>query len=94
MAILIEEEKKQINWFVLLGVFIVVIILGVTIYYLLFINPSSIDVIIPHTLKSLEQVEQIEFNPAEILDNPVLKNLSPKTDPITAEPAFNSNPFK
>jgi hypothetical protein len=94
MAILIEEEKKKINWFALLGILIVVGILASTVYYLFFINPSSIEIIIPHRLKTLEQVDQIKFNPAEILDNPVLKSLAPKVAPIIPEPAFNSNPFQ
>ncbi len=94
MAILIEEEKKKINWFALLGILIVVGILFAAVYYLFFINPSSIEIIVPHSLKNLEQVDQIKFNPAEILDNPVLRNLSPKAAPITPEPAFNSNPFQ
>jgi len=94
MAILIEEEKKRINWFALLGAIIVIGILAATAYYMFFINPSSIDVVIPHRLKALEQVDQIKFNPAEILDNPALKNLSPKMIPFIPQPTFNANPFK
>ncbi len=94
MAILIEEEKKRINWFALLGIIIVIGILSATAYYLFFVNPSSIDVIIPHRLKTLQNVEQIKFNPAEILDNPVLRSLAPKVAPIIPEPSFNSNPFR
>lgn len=94
MAILIEKEKMKINWFALLGVIIVISILAATVYYMFFINPSSIDVVIPHRLKTLEQVEQIKFNPMEIIDNPSLKKFSPKTMMITPQQTFNSNPFK
>ena len=94
MAILIEEEKKKINWFALLSIIVVAGILFATVYYLFFINPESIEVIVPHRLKVLEQVEQIKFNPAEILDNPILRNLTQKVAPIIPEPTFNSNPFK
>lgn len=93
MAILIEEEKK-INWFAFLGILIIVGILFASVYYLFFINPSSIEIIIPHRLKILEQVDQIKFNPNGIIENSVLKNLSPKIEPFIPEPAFNSNPFK
>lgn len=94
MAILIEEEKKKINWFAFLGILIIVGILFAFVYYLFFINPSSIEIIIPHRLKILEQVDQIKFNPNEIIENSVLRNLSPKIEPLILEPAFNSNPFK
>ena len=39
MAIVIEEEKRIINWFAVLVVMAIFAIIGVAAYYLFFINP-------------------------------------------------------
>ncbi len=93
MAILMEEEKRKINWFTLAIVVAVVVILGLTIYYIFFISPSTIEVIVPSRLKLLQETEQLKFDPNEILNNDMLKNLKPQVAPVIPEPASNINPF-
>ncbi len=93
MAILMEEEKRKINWFTLAIVVAVVVILGSAIYYIFFVSPSTIEVIIPSRLKLLQETEQLKFDPNEILNNDALKNLKSQVVPVIPEPAGNSNPF-
>lgn len=93
MAILMEEEKIKIDWFILAIIVAIVVILGSAIYYIFFINPSTIEVIIPSRLKLLQETEQlIKFDPNEVLNNSMLKN-ELQVKPIIPEPASNSNPF-
>lgn len=94
MAIAIEEEKKQINWFALAMFTAIVVILGAAIYYLFFINPAFIEVVLTDSLKTLKEITKIEFNISEIANSPVLKNLKPYVDQVIPEPAYNPNPFK
>lgn len=94
MAIVIEEEKKQINWFALAMFTAIVVILGAAIYYLFFINPAFIEVVLTDSLKTLKEITKIEFNISEIANSPVLKNLKPYVDQVIPEPAYNPNPFK
>ena len=59
----------------------------------IFINPSTIEVIIPSRLKLLQETEQlIKFDPNEVLNNSALKN-EPQVKIIIPEPALNPNPF-
>ena len=92
-----KEKKKKINWFAW-GIIIIVVATGATaVYYLFFVRPPLIEVIIPHQLKSLEQISQIKINPTEVFDNPIFKNLNQYVAPIIVSPSesiLNSNPFK
>ncbi|MEK7549250.1 MAG: hypothetical protein AAB496_02050 [Patescibacteria group bacterium] len=97
MAITFEEEKKKINWFALAIIIIIVATSVTAVYYLFFVNPPLIEIVIPFPLKSLEQMSQIKINPMEVFDNPILKNLSQYVEPIIVLPSesiLNSNPFK
>ncbi|KKR88946.1 MAG: hypothetical protein UU85_C0008G0003 [Candidatus Wolfebacteria bacterium GW2011_GWA2_42_10] len=94
MAILIEEEKRKINWFALIVVLAIVAALTAAVYYFFFTNPPLIEVVVPGRLKMLEETSRIKLNPAEILDSPALKNLKIQVPELVPESAFNPNPFK
>lgn len=94
MAILMEEEKRKINWFILAIIVAIVVILSSTIYYIFFISPSTIEVIVPSRLKLLQETEQLKFDPNEVLNNDTLKNLKSQVVPVVPEPALNNNPFQ
>ena len=82
MAIVIEEEKRIINWFAVLVVMAIFAIIGVAAYYLFFINPSSINVVVPSNLGKMKETIKIKFNPGEVLDSPALKDLKIYVTPI------------
>lgn len=97
MAITFEEEKKKINWFALAIIIIIVGTSAAVVYYLFFVNPPFIEIVIPYSLKSLEQISQITINPAGVFDNQIFKNLNQHVAPIIVSPSesiLNSNPFK
>ncbi len=97
MAITFEEEKKKINWFALAIIIVIVASSATAVYYLFFINPPLIEIVIPYSLKSLEQISQIKINPAEVFDNPIFKNLNQRVLPIIVSPSeliLNPNPFR
>lgn len=95
MAILIEEEKQKKNWFSIIVAGSIVLILAIAVYYLFFINPSSIETIVPSRLKLLQETNQVKLiNPAEIIDSAGFKNLKVQIPPVVPEPASNPNPFR
>lgn len=94
MAIVIEQEKRRMNWFVIGVIAVIVLILALAVYYLFFISPIFIEVVLPLPLKELESISRITLNPAEIFNQSVLKNLQLYVQPIIPEPALNPNPFK
>lgn len=94
MAIILEEEKKKINWFAIGVILAILAVLATAVYYLFIVNPGSVEVIVPAGLKNLKETVQIKFDPQEIFDNPIIKNLKPYEISITPEPTFNPNPFR
>ncbi len=94
MAIIFEEEKKKINWFAIGIILAILAVLAAAVYYLFIVNPASVEVIVPAGLKNLKETVQIKFDPQEIFENPVVKNLQKYEPSITPEPAFNPNPFR
>lgn len=94
MAIILEEEKKKINWFAIGVILAILAVLAAAVYYLFIVNPASVEVIVPIGLKNLKETVQIKFDPQEIFENPVIKNLQKYEPSITPEPTFNPNPFR
>lgn len=94
MAIILEEEKKKINWFAIGVILVIFAVSAAAVYYLFIVNPASVEVIVPVGLKNLKETVQIKFDPQEIFENPVVKNLKSSESSITPEPTFNPNPFR
>jgi flagellar basal body-associated protein FliL len=94
MAIIIEEEKKELNWYALIVVLVIVAVIGITAYFLFFAKPELAEVVIPNHLKELPEIVKIKLNPADIFENPFVKNnLNKYVEPVVPEGAYNSNPF-
>lgn len=94
MAIIIEEEKKEINWYALVVVVVIVAIIGIAAYFLFFVKPELAEVVIPSHLKELPEIVKIKLNPADIFENPFVKNnLNKYVEPVIPEGAYNPNPF-
>jgi len=77
MAIVIKQQKKGIDWFVIVvfAFFFLVVVIGS--YFLFFTEAPLIEAITPTTLRSVVQIstEAEIFDPSEIISNPVLKKL-------------------
>lgn len=84
MAILIEQDKKNINWVPLAGFFVIVVAVITTIYYLFIVNPGKIENIISPELKPLSEIGKINFNPDQLISNQQFKAL---TSQVTFTPA-------
>ncbi|MEK7636058.1 MAG: hypothetical protein AAB405_03140 [Patescibacteria group bacterium] len=95
MAIVIEEEKREINWYALIVAVVVIAIIGTAVYFLFFVKPELAEVVVPSRLKELSEIVKIKLNPADVFENPFVKNnLNKYVEPIISEGAYNSNPFK
>ncbi|MBI5079651.1 hypothetical protein HZB06_03250 [Candidatus Wolfebacteria bacterium] len=95
MAIVIEEEKRKINWF---AAFIIVLVLGVilvSVYYLFFSGAPLIEKIVPlqPELQSLDQLSNVKFDTALITDSGVFQVLRKYINPIEIGPTGKDNPF-
>lgn len=95
MAIIIEEEKRKINWFAAIVIVLVLAALFVSIYYLFFSKTPFIEKIVPlqPELQSLNQLSNIKFDPVLIADSGVFQVLRKYINPIEIGPTGKDNPF-
>ena len=95
MAIIIEEEKREINWYALIVAVVIIAIISMSVYFLFFIKPELAEVVVPSRLKELPEIVKIELNPNDVFENPFVKNnLNNYVEPVISEGAYNPNPFK
>jgi len=95
MAIVIEEEKREINWYALIVVVVIIAVIGAAVYFLFFVKPELAEIVVPNRLKELPEIVKIELNPNDIFENPFVKNnLNKYVESVISEGAYNSNPFK
>ena len=67
MAIIVEQEKKPVNWFNLIVIAVVVVILFSVVYFIFFSNPQLIDVVVPGNLKSIKQLSEVQVDPTPVV---------------------------
>lgn len=70
MAILIEQDKKPVNWVgIFTGILAAVGIFG-AVYYFFFKQPERIDVLLPGSIKEISTISSStkNFDPNSILD--------------------------
>lgn len=95
MAIIIEEEKKKMNWFAWIVAAAIVLAVGLSVYYLFFAPVPLIEKVIPAKLESIRSISQNEFTPDPIAQNPIFQILRQYINPV--EPATSTverrNPF-
>lgn len=95
MAIVIEEEKREINWYALIIAVVVIAVIGATVYFLFFIKPELAEIVVPNRLKELPEIVKIKLNQADVFENSFVKNnLNKYVEQIISEGAYNSNPFQ
>ena len=77
MAIIVEEQSggrsasivKLGIWLVLLGV------IGAGIYYLFFKQQQLVEYAVPANFQNVAQIAKIEFNPDEVINDPLFLSL-------------------
>jgi len=95
MAIIVEQDKKKINWFGLLIAVVLVVIVFSGGYFFFFKKPELIDVVAPKNLQDLNNISKVSFDPESVIDSPAFKVLRRygTSVPLTETPG-KSNPFR
>ena len=73
MALIIEQNKRSINWF---GILIFIFLLGVIVgggYFLFFGPTPAIEILAPVALDTAESISNIRLDAGKIIESPVLK---------------------
>lgn len=69
MAIIVEQEKKPINWFNIIVIAVVVAILFAVVYFIFFSQPQLIDVVVPGNLDNIKQLSQVQVDPTPVVND-------------------------
>jgi hypothetical protein len=93
MAIVVEQERKKINWFAVLLVIFLVGAIGGAIYYFFFVAPPLIDKIAPIRLSALRDLSSAELHPETILNSQDFQILRQYVNPIEIGAVGKLNPF-
>lgn len=93
MAIVVEQEKKKVNWITALSVVVFLIVVFFGGYYLFFKQPELIDVVVPAELERLRIISSVRFDPREVVDSPVFKGLRDFSGTVPAPRTGKANPF-
>lgn len=97
MAIVVEQEKKRINWFALAVVGSVVGIAVIALYFLFFSSVPLIERVAPagEGFETIRTVSRITFEPDRVFGSPAFRVLRPYgTSSEPALPEARSNPFQ
>lgn len=87
MAIVIEGEKKSIDWGFILGILCIVGIIGVAIVYLFFVNPETVQQFTATAdQQRLAEFSKSKLKPEEILNSSGFQSLrTSATMPVPGE---------
>lgn len=95
MAIILEHEKKQVNWIVVLTVFLALAVIFTGAYFLFFKRPEIIDIAIPKKFDDLNMISRISFNPDDVIQSPAFRSLRQYGTIITqTQTPGKANPFQ
>jgi uncharacterized membrane protein YukC len=93
MAIVIEEEKREINWFSIGIIILIISTVIIAAYYLFFAPVPFIEKIAPARLQSLQDLSMIKLEPEAIVSSPNFQILRRYVNPIEIGPVGKNNPF-
>ena len=93
MAIVIQEEKRKINWFGLGVVFLITATAFTLIYYLFFVKPPLIEKVAPPKLQSIKELSSIKLDPNAVINDPRFQTLKIYANQIEIGQVGKANPF-
>lgn len=96
MAIVLEEEKKSIDWGFLLGIVSVIGIVGTAVIYLFFVNPEKVQLLTTNPdQQRLSEFSKSNLKPDEVLSGEAfqgLRTIVPMVPPAETD-IGKTNPF-
>ena len=95
MAIVIEEEKRKINWFALAVIILIIATIITATYYLFFAPTPLIERVAPARLQSFQEISNIRLQPEAVVNNPNFQILKQYVNPIEIQSGSigKTNPF-
>lgn len=92
MALVFEEEKK-FSWRGLAIVIAALAILGGAVYFLFFTPVPAIEVIVPPSIRSAEELSTVQFDPISVVNSEKFRSLRRYVGQSSIGKVGRPNPF-
>ncbi len=96
MAIVIQEDKKKNGgWFGFGLLFLILVVIGLSAYYLFFVQPDLIETTMssPGQLQAIDDLKSLQFNSSKVLEQFAKKDKQFIPIPSTPNTQGNATPF-
>jgi flagellar basal body-associated protein FliL len=93
MAIVIEEEKNKINILSIITWLVIIVIIGLAVYYIFFSQPQLIEVATPSSFQNINPLAKINISPENVINGPAFQSLKSTITLPAPGNAGRGNPF-
>ena len=93
MAVFIEEQKKPVNWFNIISLIVILAVIGLGVYFLFFVAPPAIEMIIPPPLETAVEITKAQFDPAVVINSQSFRSLRSYVGLPSVGSLGRDNPF-
>jgi hypothetical protein len=94
MAIIVEEEEKSRGGMGLLIGAVIVILIGLGVYYIFFKRPELVEYATPANFKGIEQLSTLKnLSPDEVINSASFRALQPHAEPLAPNAEGRQNPL-
>ena len=94
MAILVEEDKKQVSWLFVIGIILAFVLVSLGVYYVFFATPELLDKItLPKELEATKKFKNANVDVSGIVSDPVFKSLRQYVEEPQVGRVGRLNPF-
>ncbi|OGZ52752.1 MAG: hypothetical protein A3B25_00975 [Candidatus Ryanbacteria bacterium RIFCSPLOWO2_01_FULL_48_26] len=94
MAIVVSEEgEKKIDIVNLTIWLFLLIVVGITAYFIFFKKPELVDVASPSSYRNIDPLAQVTLNPEEVVNSPDFQSLKQYVPLLSPASVGRSNPF-
>lgn len=93
MAITFEEKRKGVNWFAIVVALVIAAVIALAVYFLFFVTPPGIEIVVPKQLESVIEISKIQFDPAAVVNSQAFRSLRSYVGLPSVGQLGRENPF-
>ena len=93
MAIFIEEERNKISPISIVTWLVVLVIIGLAVYYIFFTQPGLVEIAAPSNFQSIDPLSRINLNPEDVVNGRGFQALRSTIALPTPGNSGRDNPF-
>lgn len=67
MAIMIQQDKKPVNWVNAIAIVVFIALVFAVVYFIFFNKPQLVSVILPGDLNNIKTLSQVQIDPTPVV---------------------------